>query len=218
MEKSRLGGSGKVDAELADSKNAIANAAVFSAVNEIQEAITRLNEEKTQAQDTIAQLNEARTQTAASIEELNAAKAQILSELGNKLNVSRVTRSSSVTEDGWAVDARELNPSIPNTMSSELLKMRSILSGVRFLGGKNIRESELDKIATNHLVEDYAIYFLVCQPLSSENGAYVFGGTSFIVIGMEYASHKYGVQFGIGMENTKKRMLSNGIWNNWIDV
>lgn len=95
-------------------------------MNEINTAIAELNTAKEQANAAIAELNTANTQAQASIAELNTAKTQILSELQGKLAVSRVTQSASVTESGWAVDARELNANIANTLASRIKSITKI--------------------------------------------------------------------------------------------
>lgn len=108
-----------------DSANAIANAAVFAAVNEIRTAIQELNTAKAQAQTAIQELNTAKEQAQATIAELSTAKENILAELANKLNVDSVTQSTSVTTAGYAVDARELNASISGSLAKKIKSLET---------------------------------------------------------------------------------------------
>ena len=56
---------------------------------------------------------------------LESGLAGLKTELQGKLNMDRVTQSTSVTEAGYVVDARELNASIGGTLASRVDAMGS---------------------------------------------------------------------------------------------
>lgn len=77
----------------------------------------------------------------------------------------------------------------------------------------NLKDSEIGDIARSKNVGDRQTYITSNAPIDSEN--YLFGGTSYTIIGMEYGDHQYGYQFALGVKGIKYRNKNQNVWNDW---
>ena len=140
---------------------------------------------------------------------------------GGKLDSNRVTRSSAVTEPGFAVDARELNAGMEGTLANRMLLMDDRLDGygpgkIRFLGVQHIKDSEIGNVAAKYSVPDRCTYMFTQYPQNDSD--YIHEGASYFVIGMEYGNHRYGSQYTFGSMRIKYRYLQDGVWDEWKTV
>lgn len=83
------------------------------------------------------------------------------------------------------------------------------------LGRINISESALDTFAKDKKITAYLTYIATIDPQKSDDGKYLFGGSRWTLIGMEWADYTYGHQFGVGDGTIKVRRLKNGTWGEW---
>ena len=90
---------------------------------------------------------------------------------------------------------------------------RELNAGLIYLGAKRILDSTVGNVAKNYNVPNMKPYIISIQP--ETGGPYIQGGSSHIIIGMEYADHQYGFQASFGIGGIKYRGLEHGTWNTW---
>lgn len=78
------------------------------------------------------------------VEHLESTVSTLADSIKQKLDTSRVTQLKSVTQPGYAVDARELNASLSGTVANEMERMNESLSGCSRLFGGQMINSESD--------------------------------------------------------------------------
>lgn len=66
------------------------------------------------------------------VEDLKAEMKSLRSELSRKMDAARVTQSTSITQAGYAVDARQLNAAMDGTVAASVSKLEDRLGKIVF--------------------------------------------------------------------------------------
>ena len=66
------------------------------------------------------------------VEDLKAEMESLRSELSRKMDADRVTQSTSITQAGYAVDARQLNAAMDGTVAASVSKLEDRLGKIVF--------------------------------------------------------------------------------------
>lgn len=69
----------------------------------------------------------------ARVAELESRVAELAAALAQKLDAGRVTQEATITQAGYAADARELNPANNGSLAHEVSKIRDALGGKGYL-------------------------------------------------------------------------------------
>lgn len=130
----------------------------------------------------------------------------------------KLSDASSVTEkEGLALPSTEKNAAIPSTLAGMISQLKSTLNGhslnnIRFLGCLKIPDEEVGNIPVEHNISADVIYLAVIRPVIAIT---LHGSNRFLVVGLDYDSHKKGIQWTFGPEFIKYRKRLDGVWQAW---
>lgn len=134
-------------------------------------------------------------------------------------------RGGAVEVDDALSETSE-NP-VQNKVVTEALSRKTDISTIEdivenisekliYIGSIRVPDSDLARVAEENNVNEKKPYIFTNNPIS--DGQYVQGGYTHLVIGMEYDSHRYGVQVSIGGKGILYRNLDAGNWGQWRTV
>lgn len=120
-------------------------------------------------EDTIQQLQQ-------NLQALQQSSQQLQQQLTGKLDTTKVTRASDITQTGWAVDARELNASISGSLAEKIDKTSQKITGMT---GNDLQGKEYtEKSIVLKLVFEGGKYYV--YGFSGENTVFKVDGWTYI--------------------------------------
>lgn len=157
-----------------------------------------------------------------------------------KLDVSNVVQGTSVTEAGYAADARQMNPAISGSLAGKVSAVEDAVSSVSESFSSRIDSVDSNVVKLSSLLYGFvkqdgrvpiyngnlndikatSIYNISNLPGTNFPGRWESGSWSFIITLLHTHTDTYGTQMAIVMTGNRDNMIatrvkSAGAWQEW---
>lgn len=174
------------------------------------------------------------------ISRISALEDRVNNLASQKLDVSNVVQGTSVTEAGYAADARQMNPAISGSLAGKVSAVEDAVSSVSESFSSRIDSVDSNVVKLSSLLYGFvkqdgrvpiyngnlndikatSIYNISNLPGTNFPGRWESGSWSFIITLLHTHTDTYGTQMAIVMTGNRDNMIatrvkSAGAWQEW---